>query len=265
VKIMPPKDKIDFPRHWPILFVLSQLKRLDSHFLLQKFIFLAKVEGRIPFINYIFIKETHGPYCVDIKSDAAELSHAGAISMDWDADDSRWVFASGENTGTAASKALEGIPEKWLRKFAEILKKYEGYSVSGLEAHVYKHHVRSHEKNTQILSSIRSSIESLGKSTEVYPPNYNSFLIQAIVAYCLLVLKKNRLDDIIQEDFLIRNMHYLLSCVTEIVELVDKSPDCLVKMDLRDLEEEFEQTQLVCKELGGLPVLEEMDLSLLKS
>ena len=103
------------------------------------------------------------------------------------------------------------------------------------------------------------------KPVEAYPPNYNSFLIQGIIQYCLLSLRKIKPTDIIQQDYLLRNIHYLLTSVMDIDELASKSPECLVKMDLRDIEEEFEQTQEACKEIGNLPTVEEMELTDLAS
>lgn len=256
--------KKEYPRYWPILFILNKLSSLNNHFFLQKYIFLAKIEGKIP-IDYIFIKETYGPYCIDIKQDARELNNNGLITMIWDPDRSRWNFEIVERHKVEIEEIINDIPDKWKRKFDSIMDKYTKYSRRELEEYVYKHHVRSKEKNEQILSNIKSTAQKLEKLTENYPPNYNSFLLQGVVDYCLLALRKINPSDIIQQDYLLRSIYNLLSSVGEITELVSQNPECLAKMDLRDIEEEFELTQEVCKEVGNLPTLEEMDLSLLKA
>lgn len=248
-----------YPRYWPILFILQKVNLLKSHFLLQKYIFLAKVEARLP-IDYIFVKEAHGPYCVDIKQDARELASEGLISMEFNADKPAWAFKAQDEEKVDIDRIINDIPEKWKKKFIGILDKYRKFSISDLEKHVYEHHVRSLEKNTQIISNIKSTAQTLEKSVESYPPNYNSYLVQGIIEYCLLALRKTP-GDIIQQDYLIRNIYYLLSSVTEIDELVRKDSECLAKIDLRDLEEEFEITQIACKEVAEMPLLEEMNLS----
>jgi predicted translin family RNA/ssDNA-binding protein len=180
--------------------------------------------------------------------------------MEWNADKPAWAFKMQGAEKIDIETILNGIPDKWKKKFGNILNKYRNFTIADLEKHVYKNHVRSLEKNAQILSNIRSTAQMLEKSVETYPPNYNSYLVQGIVEYCLLALKRTP-GDIIQQDYLIRNIYYLLSSVTEIDELVRKDSACLAKIDLRDIEEEFEITQIACREVAKMPLLEEMNLS----
>jgi len=70
----------ELPRHWPILYALYHSGKIYNHFNLQKYIFLAEREGRVP-IEYIFSKEDYGPYCSNIKKDAFLLRDQGYIDI----------------------------------------------------------------------------------------------------------------------------------------------------------------------------------------
>ena len=64
------------PKYWPILYVVYRLKRVYSSFDLQKYLYLAKVEGNAP-IEYVFVNDYCGPRCASIKQDAISLGARG--------------------------------------------------------------------------------------------------------------------------------------------------------------------------------------------
>ncbi|MBC7333736.1 MAG: hypothetical protein H5T85_04650 [Actinobacteria bacterium] len=247
-------DLQKLPRYWPIVFVLGKLGKLYNNFNLQKFIYLAKVEGKIP-IDYVFTKHNYGPYCPQIKVDARTLNKKDIISM---CDNGiGWIFKITDN-GLKEFERIENLlPEKYKERFESILDGFKHYSRYRLQNYIYAKHIRSLGKNEEIKNSLIKDVNNLIDQITEFPPSHNSVFIQGALDYCLLILKKEEFKDPVKKDELLQvTSDFILNC-SMILDLVGKDKNILDDMDLSDLEQDFEYVQSVAKAYNILPHIDD--------
>ncbi len=253
----------NLPRCWPILFVLDELDEIQGHFYLQKYIYLAKVEGQIP-IDYDFIKEDYGPYSISIKSDAFSLDKKGLIEMSNDS--GKWIFQITDNGRSVTKKILENVTEEHINLFKEVLSQFRTHSLSQLKNHVYSNHIRSDHDNFKLKRQIYSHIKDLMNYLKNIDVNRNSAFILGSLDYCLIALEQEDLEDPIKKDYLFTQIQYYSTKIEEIIYLISNKPDILIHLDTTECQEHFEYLQdIVSNELKVIPRLddENFDIELL--
>lgn len=253
----------NLPRCWPILFVLDELDEIQGHFYLQKYIYLAKVEGQIP-IDYEFIKEDYGPYSITIKSDAFFLNKKDLIEMEYDS--GRWIFRITEQGKFVVKRILENVNESNINRFKDVLSEFRNYSLSRLKKHVYSNHIRSEEDNIKLKVQIYSYIKELIDYLETEDVNRNSAFLLGSLDYCLIALEQENLDDPVKKDILFTQIQSYSTKVMEIIDLISNKPDILIYLDIKEFQERFEYLQdIISNELKVIPRLddENFDIELL--
>lgn len=245
----------NLPRCWPILFVLDELDEIQGHFYLQKYIYLAKVEGQIP-IDYEFIKEDYGPYSISIKSDAFSLDSKGLIEMFYDS--GRWIFQITDKGRFVTERILENVTEDYINTFKEVLSKFTNHSLSQLKNHVYSNHIRSEEDNFKLKLQIYSYIKDLMDYLENEDVNRNSAFLLGSLDYCLIALEQEDLDDPVKKDNLFAQIQSYSTKIEEIIDLISNKPDILIYLDIKECQERFEYLQdIVSNELNVIPRLDD--------
>ncbi len=252
----------NIPRCWPILYSLYKLDKIEGNFYLQKYIYLAKVEGEIP-IEYEFTKDDYGPYTSSIKSDAFLLKEEGYIEME---DVGKWIFKITNKGKQIIKNLLKSISKRHIKHFNAVLDKYSSYTFYQLKNYVYNHHIKEegeYEKlKTQMLIDIKDVI-SIFRSKE---SSRNSIFIRGSLDYCLTVLKNENLKDPIQKDMLLNYISSYVDYLLEVNDLILNEPDTLTNLSIVEGEEKFDYIQEICsKELKIFPRLddESLDLELL--
>lgn len=251
---------MDLPRCWPILYSLQKMGEIQGHFYLQKYIYLAKVEGKVP-IEYEFMKEDYGPYSTGIKSDAFLLHQEGFIEM-LDVD-GKWVFRITDKGRDAAQKILMKISKADITKFDRILDKFSSYSFYKLKNYVYKGHIRDEKTNKRLKRQILIDIMDLITIFRNQESSNNSLFVRGSLDYCALALKKEELTDSVKKDLLLTSVYSYLKDVVELNELILEKPELLSELNLRDLREKFIYVQdVTSRELKILPNLDDDDIDL---
>ncbi len=250
----------DLPRCWPILFLLDELDEIQGHFYLQKYIYLAKVEGKIP-MDYAFVKEDYGPYSISIKSDALLLDKKGLIKMFNDS--GRWIFKLTSKGKLVTEKILENIPESNIQSFREILTKFKNLSLYQLKDHVYQTHIRTEEENNMLKNQIYSYIKELMHNFDKMEVNRNSVFILGSLDYCLMVLENENIDDSVKKDLLLTQIYSYSNKIKELNDLIYNKPKILIDLDIKDYEELFDYLQdIVSRELEIIPRLDDEDFNI---
>lgn len=244
----------NIPRCWPILYTLYKMKRIRGHFYLQKYIYLAKVEGEVP-IEYEFSKDDYGPYSLGIKTDAFRLDHEGYIELS----DSGgiWVFQITQKGRAVIKKIMEIIPESNITRFDGILDKFKGYSFTKLKNYVYSRHVKEDLENNQLKKQILMDIDDLISIFRGRESSHNSMFIRGSLDYCSMLLKKEDLKDTIKKDMLLSYISSYNHYIMELNELTVKN-DILDHLNLEDAVERFDHIQEIgSKELSIMPRLDD--------
>jgi len=249
----------NIPRCWPILYSLYKLDKIEGNFYLQKYIYLAKVEGEVP-IEYEFTKDDYGPYTTSIKSDAFLLKQEGYIEME---DVGKWIFKITNKGKQIIEKLLENIPKRHIRHFDTVLNEYGSYTFYQLKNYVYSQHIKEdgeYEKlKTQMLIDIKDLI-SIFKNKK---SSRNSMFIRGSLDYCLTVLKRENLTDPIQKDMLLNYISSYVDYLLEVNDLILNKPDILINLSLVEGEEKFDYIQEICsEELNMFPRLDDESLDL---
>jgi uncharacterized protein YwgA len=248
------------PRCWPILYILEKNDEVRGHFYLQKYIYLAKVEGIVP-IDYEFIKDDYGPYSVSIKADAFQLDRLGFIEML--GTDGKWIFRITEKGRQMVQEIMKKIKTNDKKSFDEILEKFSSYSLYELKNHVYKGHIRSEDENERLKSQLMIDIMDLISFFRSVESSNNSLLARGSLDYCSIALRKEQLKDKVKKDFLLGSISSYLEEVVKMNQLVRDDSHLLKQLNLEYLREKFDLLQeLISKELKILPRLDDDDIDL---
>jgi hypothetical protein len=247
----------ELPKYWSILYALHRLKRICNSFELQKYLYLAKVDGNAP-IEYIFVEDYYGPSCSSIKQEALSLGGQGYINVSFE---NGWVFEITEDGVKQVESFINAVPIEVQRSFDHILKEYLSLPLVKLRDNRY---IKSkpREEHDQLKKQLLTEIDLLLNEFSNFELNGNSLFIRGSIDYCLLVLKRENLDDI-QKDNLLAIINGYLKKIRILRELTRDNPDILGYVCLNDIKEDFELTQTACAEYNVLPALfdENLDLS----
>ncbi|MCL5985437.1 MAG: hypothetical protein M1371_02600 [Actinobacteria bacterium] len=239
------------PRYWPILYILHKLKAVYGNFYIQKYIYLAKVEGNIP-IKYSFLKDNYGPYTVEIKNDFTELSKMGLIEV---------IFGYFTTYGCWSLKIkdagekwiienINSIPGGWQEKIDEILKKYRSWPMWKLSDYIYKERIRTLEHDKQIIEDVINDCQILITRTVKLAPSHNAFLLQGSLDLITRLLEKiETVDDPIKRDQILQNIRYYLEEIGETLTIIGRNEQIISELNLNDLEEKFSFIEEIYEEL----------------
>ena len=248
------------PKYWPILYALYRLKRICNSFDFQKYLYLAKVDGNAP-IEYIFVEDYCGPCCSSIKRDAISLGDQGYIKVSFE---NGWVFEITEDGVKQVECFINDVPVEVQKSFDHILEEYSSFPMVKLRDHVYDWHIKPkpREEYEQLKKQLLTEIELLLNEFSNFESNGNSLFIRGSMDYCLLVLKREKLDDV-QKNNLLSIINGYIKKITILRELTRENPEILEHLCLNDLKEDFELTQEACVEYKVVPALfdEDVDLS----
>jgi uncharacterized protein YwgA len=252
--------EVELPKYWPILYVLYRLKRICNSFALQKYLYLAKVDGNAP-IEYIFVEDYYGPCCSSIKQDVISLGDQGYIKVSFE---NGWVFEITEDGVKQVEDFINAVPVEVQKSFNYILEKYSALSMVKLRDYMCDRHIKPKpgEEYEQLKKQLLIEIDLLLSKFSHCESNGNSLFIRGSIDYCLLVLKRENLDDIQKSNLLTIISGYLKKIMT-LKEFIRANPELLGHLCLNDLKEEFELTQEACAEYKVVPALfdENIDLS----
>lgn len=244
------------PKFWSILYALYRLKRICNSFELQKYLYLAKVDGKAP-IDYIFVDDYYGPCCSCIKQDAIALGEEGYIKVSFE---NGWVF---EITGDGIKQVenfIRSVPVEVRRSFDHILEKYISLPLVKLRDNWYMN-LKPREEHEQIKKQLLSEIDLLLNEFSQFESNGNSLFIRGSIDYCLLVLKRENLDEI-QKNNLLAIINGYLKKIMTLRELTRGNQKVLGYFCLNDIKEDFELAQKACVEYNVLPALFDDDIDL---
>lgn len=246
----------ELPRYWPILYILSKVKCLHDNFFLQKYIYLAKVEGKVP-IRYTFTKEDYGPYTIGIKHDFLYLSSIGLIDATFDY---RWTFKLREAGKEWIRENYRHIPPTWRNAIDKVLKDFRNMSMFGLANYIYKNHIRSLEQDRQLKEEVMDDCTRLLEKCSEFPPSHNSLLLRGSLDYLLAALDGDASLDSVQRDQLLQFARGYLENVGETLEIINGNQNLVADLDLKDLEEDFGVIEDMCAELGIMDRLDPRSL-----
>ena len=248
------------PKYWSILYALYRLKKICNSFELQKYLYLAKVDGNAP-IEYTFIEDYYGPCCSSIKQEAISLGDQGYIKV---SSENGWVFEITEDGVKQVEDFIHGVPVEVQKSFDQILVEYTSLSVVKLRDYVCNRHIKPEprEEYEHLKKQLFAEIDLLLNVFAHFESNGNTLFIRGSIDYCLLVLKRETLDDI-QKNNLLTIINGYIKKIMILRELTRENPEILRYVCLNDLKEDFELTQEACDEYNVLPALfdEDVDLS----
>ncbi|MEN4017862.1 MAG: hypothetical protein PQ975_07475 [Methanobacterium sp.] len=250
----------DVPRCWPVLYSLYKLNRIEGHFFLQKYIYLAKVEENVS-IDYEFVKGDYGPYSTGIKSDALVLDQEGFIEM---IDVGRkWVFEITDKGKSLTEKLLKKIPKNDIKGIESVLEKFSSYSLLNLKEYVYKNHVRNEKENNQLKKQMLIDIADLLSIFRKYESSDNSLFLRGSLDYCSVLLKKENIKDKVKKDIFISSVSSYIKEIIELNDLILNKPEFLSYLNLKDHKEKFDFIQDLCSEkFQILPRLDDDNIDL---
>jgi len=249
-------EEEELPKFWSILYVLCRLKRICNSFELQKYLYLAKVDGNAP-IDYIFVDDYYGPCCSSIKEEAIALGEQGYINVSFE---NGWVFEITEDGIKQVENFIRAVPVEVRRSFDHILEEYTSFPLIKLRDNWYMNS-KPGEEHEQIKKQLLSEINLLLNEFSQFESNGNSLFIRGSIDYCLLVLKRENLDDI-QKDNLLAIINGYLKKIMTLSELTRGNHEVLGYFCLNDIKEDFELTQKACVEYNVLPALFDDDIDL---
>ena len=236
-------------RYWPILYILYKFKEIYGHFFIQKYIFLAKVEEGIP-IKYGFLKNSYGPYTVEIKMDFLNLREQGLIDSYFSFGLNAWVLKikrSGENW---VDENINNIPQKWKDKMDKIIVKYGNWSRRKLSDYVYENHIKSLEQDQQFIDELKSDCSIFIEKTEPLLMSHNALLLQGSLDLIMRLLRKaHKLEDPIKREQILQNIKYYLEEIGQTLAIIDGKETIITELNLNDLEEDFSLIEEIYEEL----------------
>ena len=257
------------PRYWPILYVVYRLRRVYSSFDLQKYLYLAKVEGNAP-IEYVFVNDYCGPRCASIKQDAISLGARGYLKVSFE---NVWVFEISEEGARVAKELMNSLPVEVKNAFDRVLEEYSSLPIVKLRDYVYDDGVHRHpganprtrteyEEYGELKNQIKSEINILLHDFSGIESNANTLFLLGSLDYCMLVLKRENLMDSSQKDNLITLISGYVKKVMLLRELMGDNPELVGEVCLNDLKEDFELIQEASEEYKVLPALYEEGIDL---
>ena len=257
------------PKYWPILYVVYRLKRVYNSFNLQKYLYLAKVEGNAP-IEYVFVNDYCGPRCASIKQDAISLGARGYLRVSFE---NGWVFEITEEGARVAEELMNNLPVEVKNAFDHILEEYSSLPVVKLRDYVYndnnvhqrpgaKLRMRTEYEYGELKNQIKSEINLLLHDFSGMESNGNTLFLLGSLDYCMLVLKRENLSETFQKDNLITLIDGYVKKVMLLRELLGNNPELVGEICLNDLKEDFELIQEASEEYKVLPALYEEGIDL---
>ncbi|WP_048190512.1 hypothetical protein [Methanobacterium sp. SMA-27] len=236
------------------------MNSIRGHFYLQKYIYLAKIEGEIP-IEYEFSKDDYGPYSLGIKTDAFRLKDEGYIELNDDY--GVWIFEITPKGRLIIEKIISALPKTNINNFDEILNKFHIYSFTKLKNYVYDQHIKEDVENNKLKKQILLDIKDLLSIFKSLESTSNSMFIRGSLDYCSLVLKNENLTDPIKKDMLLSYISSYNNFVLKLNELTIDEPNILEHLNLEEANEKFNYIQEICsKELNIFPRLDDDSVDL---
>ena len=254
------------PKYWPILYVVYRLRRVYNSFDLQKYLYLAKVDGNAP-IEYVFVDDYCGPRCASIKQDAISLGVRGYLKVSFE---NGWVFEITEEGARVAKELMNSLPVEVQNAFDHILEEYSSLPVVKLRDYVYDAHQypgvklrpRAETEYEELKKQIKSEINLLLHDFSGIESNANTLFLLGSLDYCMLVLKRENLAETFQKDNLITLIDGYVKKVMLLRELLGNNPELVGEVCLNDLKEDFELIQEASEEYKVLPALYEEGIDL---
>ncbi|RLG35432.1 hypothetical protein DRN80_01980 [Methanosarcinales archaeon] len=258
--------RLRLPKYWPILYVVYRLRRVYNSFDLQKYLYLAKVDGNAP-IEYVFVDDYCGPRCASIKQDAISLGVRGYLKVSFE---NRWVFEITEEGARVAKELMNSLPVEVQNAFDHILEEYSSLPVVKLRDYVYDAHQypgvkprpRAETEYEELKKQIKSEINLLLHDFSGIESNANTLFLLGSLDYCMLVLKRENLAETFQKDNLITLIDGYVKKVMLLRELLGNNPELVGEICLNDLKEDFELIQEASEEYKVLPALYEEGIDL---
>ncbi len=248
------------PKYWPILYVVYRLRRVENSFDLQKYLYLAKMDGRAP-IEYVFVDDYCGPRCACIKQDAISLGVRGYLKVSFE---NSWVFEITEYGAKLAKEYIRSLPEEVQNAFDRILEEYSSLPVVKLRDYVSHTYCRekSWAEYEELKQQIMREISLLLHDFSGVESNGNILFLLGSLDYCMLVLKRENLKDTHQKDNLITLINGYVKKVMLLRELIGDNMGLVGAICLNDLKEDFELVQKASEEYKVLPALYEEGIDL---
>jgi len=258
--------RLRLPKYWPILYVVYRLRRVYNSFDLQKYLYLAKVDGNAP-IEYVFVDDYCGPRCASIKQDAISLGVRGYLKVSFE---NGWVFEITEEGARVAKELMNSLPVEVQNAFDHILEEYSSLPVVKLRDYVYDAHQypgvkprpRAETEYEELKKQIKSEINLLLHDFSGIESNANTLFLLGSLDYCKLVLKREKLVDSFQKDNLITLIDGYVKKVMLLRELLGNNLELVGEVCLNDLKEDFELIQEASEEYKVLPALYEEGIDL---
>ncbi len=252
------------PRYWPILYVVYRLRRVDNSFDLQKYIYLAKMEGNVP-VEYVFTDDYCGPRCASIKQDAISLGARGYLKVSFE---DRWVFEITEAGARHAEGVMDSLPGDVRDAFDRILEEYSTLPVVKLRDYITdgsrfrykgaKPRSEYEELKKQIISEINLLLHDFSRMES----NGNILFLLGSLDYCMLVLKRENVTELSQKGNLIALINGYVNKVMLLRELAGDNHELMGGICLNDYKEDFELIQSASEEYKVLPALYEEGIDL---
>ncbi len=247
------------PKYWPILYVVYRLRRVENSFDLQKYLYLAKEDGKAP-IEYVFVDDYCGPRCACIKQDAISLGVRGYLKVSFE---NSWVFEITEAGARLAKEYMSILPAEVQNAFDRIIEEYSSLPVVKLRDYSGNRRAKPQAKYEELKQQIMSEISLLLHDFSSVESNGNTLFLLGSLDYCMLVLKRENLMDILQKDNLIVLINGYVKKVMLLRELIGDNMELVGAICLNDYKEDFELVQKASEEYKILPALYEdgIDLS----
>ncbi|MFZ2071686.1 MAG: hypothetical protein WAV32_08875 [Halobacteriota archaeon] len=250
------------PAYWPILYALYRLKRICNSFELQKYLYLAKRDGNVP-IEYAFVDDYCGrPCCTCIKQEAIFLGERGYIQVSFE---NGWIFEITDEGAKQVEVFMNELPVEVQKSFDHILEEYSSLPLVKLRDYLYGSINRSkpREEHELLKKQLLVETEHLLHEFSDVESNGNSLFIRGSIDYCLLILKREHLDDLVQKDNLLAFVDGYINKIQLLKEITGGNAEILEHICLNDFKEDFELVQEASMEYNVLPALydENIDLS----
>ncbi len=253
--------KGNVPKYWPILYVLYRKKRICNSFDIQKDLYLAKMAGNAP-IEYAFVDDYCGrPCCTSIKQDAISLADQGYVNVSFE---NEWIFEITEEGVKKVEDFIDKLPVEVRKSFDYILEEYGSLPMVKLRDYLYGWHSRlvAPEEHEQLKRQLLDETELLLSEFSCAESNGNSLFLRGSIDYCMLILKRENLDDTTQKDNLLTFVDGYIRKILLLKEITRGNTEILRHICLNDFKEDFELIQEASMVYDVLPALYEEDVDL---
>ncbi len=243
--------KGEIPRYWPILYILSQLTKLEIYRRLQYLIYIAHRQGLSA--TYDFILSNGNLVSPQIKLDLEFMEKKGLIKAIFH---NIWVFEITRRGNSYAQRTFKLVPKRQQRIMSKVLSESKDMSYSKMfEKLTEELSVKAEDLNYK-LSNISLDMQVLKYSLKSSLPSHNLLLLIGSLDYVKDAAKRIKSTDNVKKEIPFILSEYIKK-LEAVVSLTGKNPEALGNMDLSYIAEDFELLQKVCLEAGMLSQLQE--------